>query len=166
MRHILSVLVDNKPGVLTRVAAMFSRRGYNIDSIAVGPEREPGVSRMTIVVHGDDEILEQINKQLNKLIDVIKITDLTVTNHVEREMMMIRVKATASNRSEVMQICDIFRGHIVDVSQDSLMIEITGAEGKLQGILDLLQKFGIMEIARTGKIGLSRGTAKTTSQSS
>lgn len=160
MRHILSVLVDNKPGVLTRVAAMFSRRGYNIDSIAVGPEREPGVSRMTIVVHGDDEILEQINKQLNKLIDVIKITDLTVTNHVEREMMMIRVKATASNRSEVMQICDIFRGHIVDVSQDSLMIEITGAEGKLQGILDLLQKFGIMEIARTGKIGLSRGTTK------
>lgn len=160
MRHILSVLVDNKPGVLTRVAAMFARRGYNIDSIAVGPEREPGVSRMTIVVHGDDEILEQINKQLNKLIDVIKISDLTATNHVEREMMMIRVKATASSRSEVMQICDIFRGRIVDVAQESLMIEITGAEGKLQGILDLLQKFGIMEIARTGKIGLSRGTSK------
>jgi len=160
MRHILSVLVDNKPGVLTRVAAMFSRRGYNIDSIAVGPERDAGLSRMTIVVHGDDVILEQITKQLNKLIDVVKITDLTQTSHVEREMIMVRVKATNTNRSEIMQICDIFRGRIVDVAPDSLMIEITGAEGKLQAILDLLGKFGIQEISRTGKIALSRGSSK------
>ena len=157
MRHILSVLVDNKPGVLTRVAAMFSRRGYNIDSIAVGPERDPGISRMTIVVHGDDVILEQINKQLNKLIDVVKIIDLTAASHVEREMIMVRVKSTPATRSEIMQICDIFRGRIVDVAQESLMIEITGAEGKLQAILDLLSKFGIHEISRTGKIALSRG---------
>ncbi|MFH1429486.1 MAG: acetolactate synthase small subunit [Candidatus Margulisiibacteriota bacterium] len=160
MRHILSVLVDNKPGVLTRVAGMFSRRGYNIDSIAVGTERDPAMSRMTIVVHGDDEILEQINKQLNKLIDVIKVTDLTQTSHVEREMLMVRIKATTTTRSEIMQICDIFRGRIVDVAPDSMVIEITGAEGKLQAILDLLAKFGIHEIARTGKIGLSRGSGK------
>ncbi|MFA5928214.1 MAG: acetolactate synthase small subunit [Candidatus Margulisiibacteriota bacterium] len=160
MRHILSVLVDNKPGVLTRVAGMFSRRGYNIDSIAVGTERDPAFSRMTIVVHGDDFILEQINKQLNKLIDVIKVNDLTATTHVEREMQLMRIKCTVSTRSEIMQICDIFRGRIIDVSADSMMIEVTGTADKNQAFLDLLSKFGVQELARTGKIALSRGSAK------
>lgn len=157
MRHILSVLVDNKPGVLTRVASLFARRGYNIDSIAVGTEKDPNLSRMTIVVQGDDEILEQINKQLNKLIDVLKVVDLTQTNHVEREMLLIKIKANNSNRSEVMQICDIFRSRIIDVAKESLIIEATGTADKNQAILDLLTKFGIQEIAKTGKIALSRG---------
>ena len=158
MRHILSVLVDNKPGVMTRVAAMFSRRGFNIDSIAVGAENDPSVSRMTIVVHGDDTVVEQIEKQLNKLIDVIKLTDLTITNHVEREMVLVRIKATATTRSEVMQVCDIFRARIIDVAADSLMVEITGTEEKIEAMLNLLTKFGIQEMARTGKIALSRGS--------
>jgi len=157
MRHILSVLVDNKPGVLARVAGLFSRRVYNIDSIAVGTERDPNISRMTIVVKGDDIILEQINKQLNKLIEVIKIIDLTTINHVEREMLLIRVKSTTTTRSEIIQICDIFRSRIIDVATDSLIIEITGTAEKNQAMVDLLAKFGIIDIARTGNISLARG---------
>jgi acetolactate synthase-1/3 small subunit len=157
MRHIISVLVENKPGVLSRVSGLFSRRGFNIDSLAVGPTGDKAISRMTIVVRGDDIILEQITKQLNKLIDVIKIIDLSSDQHIERELVMIKVTTTTSTRSEVIELADIFRAKIVDVAAKSLTIEITGDTGKINALVDLCRKFGINEIARTGKIALSRG---------
>lgn len=159
MRHVLSILVENRPGVLARVAGLFSRRGYNIDSLAVGPTIEPDVSRMTIVVKGDDIILEQITKQLNKLIDVIKIIDLTSSQEfVERELVLIKVSSSSQSRSEILEIANIFRAKVVDVATKSLTLEITGGEGKSEALIDLLKKFGIVEIARTGKIALPRGS--------
>ncbi|HJH29934.1 MAG TPA: acetolactate synthase small subunit [Methanosarcinaceae archaeon] len=157
MRHTLAVLVENKSGVLTRVAGLFSRRGYNIDSLAVGVTEDLTISRMTIVVRGDDHVLEQVTKQLNKLIDVIRVTDLGADESVERELALIKVVADANNRSEIIQIVDIFRARIIDVAAKSMIIEVTGDEGKIMGIEQLLRPFGIKEMVRTGKIAMTRG---------
>jgi len=160
MRHTLAVLVENKAGVLARVAGLFSRRGYNIDSLAVGVTEDPTVSRMTIVVRGDDHVLEQVTKQLNKLIDVIRVTDLGADKSIERELALIKV-ATDTNdtntRSEIIQIVDIFRARIVDVAARSVTIEMTGDDEKIRAIEQLLRPFGIKEMVRTGKIALTRG---------
>ncbi|MDO9518389.1 MAG: acetolactate synthase small subunit [Methanosarcinaceae archaeon] len=157
MRHTLAVLVENKSGVLARVAGLFSRRGYNIDSLAVGVTEDPTISRMTIVVRGDDHVLEQVTKQLNKLIDVIRVTDLSAEESVERELALIKVTVDANNRSEIIQIADIFRARIIDVAAKSITIEVTGNEDKILGIEQLLRPFGIKEMVRTGKIALTRG---------
>ncbi|MGM0509321.1 MAG: acetolactate synthase small subunit [Fusobacteriota bacterium] len=158
-KHIISVIVTNKPGVLTRVAALFGRRGYNIDSLTVGSTINPKLSRMTIVVTGDNAILEQIEKQLYKLIDVIKVNNLPKESTVNRELLLVKVTADSKMRSEIIQTVDIFRGKIVDVDQDSLTIEITGEQGKLGAFIDLMSKFEIREIARTGKVALQRGSS-------
>ena len=157
MRHTISVLVENKFGVLARVAGLFSGRGYNIDSLNVGETEDPTISRMTIVARGDDRILEQITKQLNKLIDVIKVTDLTAEEHVERELVLIKVSAVAKTRSEIIQLADIFRSAIVDVSHESLVISATGDEDKINALIDMLRPYGIREIARSGRVAISRG---------
>lgn len=154
----LSVLVQNRPGVLARVAGMFSRRGFNIESISVGTTEEPGLSRMTIVVVGTEDEVEQVGKQLHKLIDVIKISDLTEDRMVERELAMIKVTADPSNRSEIMQIVDIFRAKIIDVSERSVIVEVTGATAKVEAIVDLLRPYGIKEVARTGRVAMARGS--------
>ena len=159
MRHVLSILVENRPGVLARVAGLFSRRGFNIDSLAVGPTIDTDISRMTIVVKGDDIVLEQITKQLNKLIDIIKIIDLTSSqDFVERELVLVKVSATSQTRSEILEIANIFRAKVIDVATKSLTVETTGSEGKIEALIDLMKKFGIVEIVRTGKIALNRGT--------
>ncbi len=157
MRHTLSVLVENQPGVLTRVAGLFSRRGYNIESLAVGETHDPSISCMTIVSSGDDLVIEQVVKQLNKLIDVIEIRDITKIGYVDRELVLFKVKAEAAVRSEIMQIVDIFRARIVDIGHDTLIIECTGDGGKVLAIEKSLQPFGILELVRTGKIAMVRG---------
>jgi acetolactate synthase-1/3 small subunit len=155
--HTISVLVNNHPGVLARVAGLFSRRGFNIDSLAVGETEDPAYSRMTIVVRADDRQLEQVTKQLFKLIDVIKLTDLTSEEAVTRELVLIKVAAAdAAKRTELLQIVDIFRAKVVDVSESSLMVEITGDESKVEGLIQLLRPYGLREIVRTGKIALMR----------
>ncbi len=160
MKHTLAVLVENKSGVLSRVASLFSRRGYNIDSLAVGVTEDPSISRMTIVVQGDDHVLEQVTKQLNKLVDVIKVSDIGGDEAVERELALIKVAADVNTRTEIIQIVDIFRAKIVDVAPKSMTIEVTGDEAKIQAIENLLKQFGIKELARTGKIALVRGPKK------
>ena len=157
MRHTISVLVENKFGVLARVSGLFSGRGYNIDSLNVAETEDPTVSRMTIVARGDDRILEQIMKQLNRLIDVIKVTDVTSEPHVERELVLIKVSALAKNRSEIIQIADIFRANIVDVSHETLIIAVTGDEDKIAAMINMLRPYGIKEIARSGQVAISRG---------
>lgn len=157
MRHTLSVLVENKFGVLTRIAGMFSGRGFNIDTLNVGPTRDPSRSRMTIVVMGDDAVLEQVTKQLNKLIDVIEIQDFRDNEYVDRELILLRVKVDAQTRSEVMQICDIFRAKIIDVQTKNVAIEITGNESKIEKFLLLMEPFGISDLTRTGKVAVARG---------
>ena len=157
MRHTLSVLVENQPGVLTRVAGLFARRGYNIESLAVGQTHDPSVSCMTIVAGGDDLVIEQVVNQLDKLIDVIEIRDITQVKYVDRELMLLKVKAEASMRGEIMQIVDIFRARIVDIGQETLTIECTGDAGKVQAIEKSLKPFGILELVRTGKIAMVRG---------
>jgi acetolactate synthase I/III small subunit len=157
MKHTISVLVENKFGVLARVASMFSAKGYNIESLSVGETIDPEVSRMTIVVAGDDMILEQIIKQLRRLIDVIKVSDLTQVNFIDREMVLIKVRAEQAARSEIINIVDIFRGKIVDVSPKSYTVEVTGDRGKVEAMISLLEPFGIKEIARTGKVAMARG---------
>jgi acetolactate synthase-1/3 small subunit len=156
MRHTLSVLVENKFGVLTRIAGMFSGRGFNIDTLNVGPTRDPSRSRMTIVVMGDDAVLEQVTKQLNKLIDVIEIEDFRDDEYVDRELVLLRVNVDAQTRSEVMQICDIFRAKIIDVQSRNVAIEITGNESKIEKFLKLMEPFGISDLTRTGKVAVSR----------
>jgi acetolactate synthase-1/3 small subunit len=156
MKHTISVLVENKFGVLARISGLFSGRGFNIDSLAVGETQDPTVSRMTIVVQGDDLVLEQVVKQLNKLIDVIKVIDMKGKARVERELVLAKVAANAKARSEIMQIVDIFRAKIVDVSHEAMTIEITGDEAKINGFFDLMKTFGIQEVARTGKVALLR----------
>jgi acetolactate synthase-1/3 small subunit len=156
MRHTISVLVENKFGVLTRIAGMFSGRGFNIDTLNVGPTLDPATSRMTIVVRGDDTVLEQVTKQLNKLVDVINIDDFRDDEVVERELVLLRVKVDASNRAEVMQLCDIFRAKAVDVQHEVLGIEVTGNESKVDKFLMLMGKFGISELSRTGRVALAR----------
>lgn len=160
MKHTLAVLVENKSGVLSRVASLFSRRGYNIDSLAVGVTEDPDISRITIVVHGDDHVLEQVTKQLNKLIDVIKVSDIGADDAVERELALIKVAADVETRAEIIQIANIFRARIVDVAPKSMTVEVTGDEGKIQAIEKLLRQFGIKEMVRTGKIALVRGPKK------
>ncbi|HYC19447.1 MAG: acetolactate synthase small subunit [Halobacteriota archaeon] len=157
MKHTVSVLVQNKPGVLARTAGLFSRRGYNIESLTVGVTENEAVSRMTIVVTGDDTVVEQVTKQLNKLIEVIKVSDLTKESYVNRELVLIKVTADSSNRAEIMQIVNIFRARIVDVAPKSLIIEVTGDEGKLDALIGMLKQFGIKELVRTGTLALGRG---------
>ncbi|MGB9698312.1 MAG: acetolactate synthase small subunit [Thermodesulfobacteriota bacterium] len=156
MKHVISVLVDNEPGVLSRISGLFSGRGFNIESLNVAETLDPTISRMTLVTRGNDQIIEQIIKQLNKLVNVIKVQDLTGTDYVEREMALIKVSAQASSRAEVLRIVDIFRGRVVDVSPKSFTLEITGDEKKIQAVIDLLVPLGIMEIVRTGKVAISR----------
>jgi acetolactate synthase-1/3 small subunit len=157
MKHTLAVLVENRPGVLTRIAGLFARRGYNIESLAVGETEDATVSRMTIVVEGDDRVIEQVTKQLHKLVDVIKLTDVSEDEYVDRELVLIKVKADVHTRAEIMQIVDIFRARIVDIGKDSLIIEATGDSGKIKAIESSLKPFGIKELVRTGKIAMVRG---------
>ena len=157
MRHTLAVLVENNPGVLARVAGLFSRRGYNIDSLAVGRTETTEVSRMTIVVEGDARVLEQVTKQLHKLVDVIKISDVTAERYVDRELVMIKVSATPSQRGEIMQVADIFRARIVDLGYKSITLECTGNDGKINAFEESLRPYGIKELVRTGKIAMLRG---------
>ncbi len=156
-QHIITAMVSDKPGVLNRVASLFRRRGFNIESIAVGASEVPGVSRMTIVVDGDTTLVEQVRKQLDKVIDVIKVSDITGETTIMRELALIKVKSSAGTRSEIMQIVDIFRAKIVDVAVDSLTVEVTGDEAKVTSLYNLLKGFGIKEISRTGVIGMTRG---------
>jgi acetolactate synthase-1/3 small subunit len=156
MKHTISVLVEDEAGVLTRIAGLFARRGYNIESLAVGPAEVVQVSRITMVVNGDERIIEQLIKQLYKLVNVLKVNDITQTPCVERELMLIKVAATAATRTEVIQIAQVFRARIVDISEETLTIEVVGDPGKMVAIVQMLHKFGIKEIARTGKIALVR----------
>ena len=156
-RHILVALVEDKPGVLTRVAGLFRRRGFNIESLAVGHSERPGLSRMTVVVDGDSAEVEQVRKQLDKLINVIRVVDISEDNIVARELALVKVKSSASTRSEIIHIADVFRANIVDVASDSLTVEITGDENKVSSLFELLHSFGIKEISRTGRIALTRG---------
>ena len=156
MVHIVSVLVENQFGVLSRISGLFSARGFNIDSLAVGETDDPSVSRMTIAVHGDAKVLDQIMKQLNKLIDVIKVSDLSSDDMIDRELVLIKVTADAKSRPDLMQIVNTFRGKIVDVSPESLVVEVSGNKSKIDAILELLRPFGIREVVRTGTIALSR----------
>lgn len=157
MQHTITALVGNRPGVLARVSGLFARRGFNIESLAVSTTEDPSVSRMTIVVTGDDNVLEQITKQLNKLIDVIKVVDYKGLPIVERELAMIKVNAEPSRRAEIMQIVDIFRAKIIDVSEKTFTIEVTGSVGKIDAIEKLLEPYGIQELVRTGRIAMIRG---------
>jgi acetolactate synthase I/III small subunit len=156
MRHTISVLVENKFGALTRIAGLFSGRGYNIDTLNVGPTQDPNTSRMTIVTRGDDATLEQIVKQLNKLVDVLQVLDFRDGEYVDRELVLVKVAVDSETRAEVMQITDIFRAKIVDVQPKSLTIEITGNESKVEKFLELMKTFGINELTRTGKVALPR----------
>jgi len=156
-QHIIMAMVSDKPGVLNRVASLFRRRGFNIESIAVGASEIPGVSRMTIVVDGATTLVEQVRKQLDKVIDVIKVSDITGESTIMRELALIKVKTTTNTRSEIMQIVDIFRAKIVDVAVDSLTVEVTGDEAKVTSLYNLLKGFGIKEISRTGVVGMTRG---------
>jgi acetolactate synthase-1/3 small subunit len=158
MKHTISLLVENKPGVLSRVASLFSGRGFNIESLSVAETIDPNISRMTILTRGDDQILEQITKQLNKLINIIKVIDFKSNEYVGRELALIKVTVTEENRSEVLSIIDIFRGKVVDVSSESYTIEITGDENKMLAIIDLFTPMGIKDIARTGSAALTRGS--------
>lgn len=155
--HIISCLVENHSGVLAHISGMFSSRGYNIKSLAVGETTDPGVSRITIVVWGDDNVIVQIIKQLNKIVDVIQTVDMMSKPHVEREMMLIKVKATTAARSELMQLCDIFRAQIVDVDSESLIVQSSGKMERNDALLRLCEPFGIIEMARTGRIAMHRG---------
>ena len=156
-KHTLVALVEDKPGVLNRMASLFRRRGFNIESIAVGRSELPHLSRMTIVVNGTATMVEQVRKQLDKVIDVVKVSDITEGDMVARELALIKVKASSATRSEIMQIVDIFRANIVDVASDSVTIEVTGDEEKIDSLFNLLRGFGIREVARTGRIAMTRG---------
>jgi len=156
VRHVLSVLVENEPGVLSRVAGLFSGRGFNIESLNVGPTLEPGVSIMTITTIGDDHIVEQIVKQLRKLISVIKVVDLTSQKYVEREIVLLKVCAKDEYRAEILRIVDIFRCKVVDVSPDELTVEITGDQGKIKALINLLKRFGIKDFVRSGVVAMKR----------
>jgi acetolactate synthase-1/3 small subunit len=157
MRHTISVLVENKFGVLARIATLFAARGFNIDSLAVGETEDPAISRMTIMVKGDDSILEQVTKQLNKLVDVIKVNDFSDVEYVERGLALVKINVTKSNRAEIMQTANIFRTRIVDISQDSMIVEVTGDEEKIEAFIKTVMPYGIKEVCRTGEVALSRG---------
>ncbi len=157
MRHIISILLENESGALSRVAGLFSARAYNIESLSVAPTDDPSLSRMTIVTTGTDEIIEQINKQLNKLVDVVKLADMTADVHVERELMLIKVNATDGERDEVKRLVDIFNGRVIDVTDTTYTIEITGNGEKLNAFMEALSSISILEVVRSGLIGISRG---------
>jgi len=156
MKHTISVLVEDEAGVLTRIAGLFARRGFNIESLAVGPAEQSGVARITMVVPGDDQIIEQLTKQLYKLINVLKVQDITEVPSVERELMLMKINATSSTRAEILDLAQIFRARVVDVGDDSITIEVVGDPGKMVAIVQLLSRFGLREVARTGKIALIR----------
>jgi len=156
MKHTLSVLVEDEAGVLTRIAGLFARRGFNIESLAVGPAEQAGISRITMVVPGDDHVIEQLTKQLYKLINVLKVQDISEIPCVERELMLLKVNASSTNRAEILDLGQIFRARVVDVAEDSLTLEVVGDPGKMVAIVQVLARFGIREIARTGKIALTR----------
>jgi acetolactate synthase-1/3 small subunit len=156
-KHTVSVLVENRFGVLSRVAGLFSARGYNIESLSVGETLDPAVSRMTLVVRGDEFVIEQVTKQLHKLIDVIKVNDLTDDHHVERELVLIRVNAEPQHRAEILRTADIFRAKVIDVTSISFILEATGDEMKIEALIELLRPMGIQELVRTGKVAITRG---------
>ena len=157
MRHIISILMENESGALARVANLFSARGYNIESLTVAPTEDPTLSRMTLVTSGSDEIVEQITKQLNKLIDVVKLVDLTEGTHIEREMMLIKLRAERTQREEIKRLVDIFRGKIIDVTDTSYTVELTGAANKLNAFVEAVNEELIIEVVRTGPSGIGRG---------
>src|SRR5579864_2699156 len=161
MKHTISVLVDNAPGVLMKVAGLFRRRGYNINSLAVGVTEQPTVSRMIIVVEGEPDILEQIIKQLNKLMETIKVNDVTGFNTVDRELALIKLNATPTTRMEIMEICNVFRANVVDLTEKTMTLEVTGRSDKIDAILSLVGKYGVREMVRTGQVTLVRGTQPT-----
>jgi len=161
MRHTISVLVENKFGVLARIAGLFSGRGYNIDSLTVGPTQDQSMSKMTIVTSGDDAVLEQIEKQLKKLVNVLKVTDLTGSGYAGRELMLIKVKTNSHSRNEIIQMIQIFKANIVYVHHQALIAEVTGSSEKIDAFIELMQPFGIIELARTGKVGLARSVEPT-----
>ncbi len=161
-RHVLSLLVEDKPGLLTRVAGLFARRGFNIESLAVGPTEVPGLSRITVVVDEDDVQIEQVTKQLNKLVNVIKIVELEESQSVQREHMLIKVRVDHQSRSHVLEAVNLFRARVVDVVTDALVIEVTGDTGKIQAFLRVLEPFGIKEIAQSGLIAVGRGSKSIT----
>ena len=157
MKHVISVLVENKVGVLSRITGLFSGRGFNIESLAVGETENMAISRMTIVVSGDDSIIEQVRKQLGKVVDTIKVTDYMGTDYVERDLILIKVSALPGKRNEIIELVDVFRGKIIDVGQKDMIVEISGPEDRLEAVLNLLRPFGIKEVSRTGRIAMSRG---------
>jgi acetolactate synthase I/III small subunit len=158
MRHVLSALVQNQPGVLAHISGMLASRAFNIDSLAVGETENADLSRMTFVVRGDDAELEQVRKQLDKIVTVVKVMDISSENFVERDLMLIKVSAAAAQRTEIALLVEMFRGRVVDISQTNIMLEISGQESKIEAFIDLMRPFGILELARTGRIALVRGT--------
>jgi acetolactate synthase-1/3 small subunit len=157
MRHIISILLENEAGALSRVAGLFSARAYNIESLTVAPTEDPSLSRMTVVTSGSDDVIEQITKQLNKLIEVVKLVDLSEAPHIERELMLIKVRAAGRDRDEIKRLCDIFRGRILDVTDGTYSIELTGTGAKLDAFVQALDRSAILETARTGASGIARG---------
>ncbi len=157
MRHVISAVVENKPGVLAHIAGLFAGRGFNIDSLAVGETEDPARSRMTVVVRGDDAVLEQVRKQLGKIIDVVKVTDYSGTKIVERDLLLVKVSARPEKRGEIFEIAGVFRGKVVDIGPKHLTLEVSGPEEKVDAFIDLLRPYGIKEVVRTGRIALARG---------
>jgi acetolactate synthase I/III small subunit len=157
MRHVLCALVQNVPGVLSHIAGMLASRGYNIDSLAVGETEDPHLSRMTFVVVGDDAVLEQVRKQLEKIVTVVRVDDIGAQDHVERDLMLIKVATANGARSEIRELVEIFRGRIVDVAPEMVMIEMSGQERKIESFIDMMRPFGILELVRTGRIAMARG---------
>ena len=158
MRHVLSALVQNKPGVLSHISGMLASRGYNIDSLTVGETEDPHLSRMTFVVVGDADVLEQVRKQLEKIVTVVRVDDISAQDYVERDLLLIKVAAAGGKRSDIRELVDIFRGRIVDVSSEMVMIEIAGKERKIESFIELMRPFGIIELVRSGRIAMVRGT--------
>lgn len=157
MRHVLSAVVQNQPGVLAHISGMLASRAFNIDSLAVGETEKPDLSRMTFVVHGDDAELEQVRKQLDKIVTVVKVLDISSENFVERDLMLIKVRSNAAQRTEISLLIEMFRGRVVDIDHDTMMAEISGQESKVEAFIDLMRPYGIVELARTGRIALVRG---------
>jgi len=160
MRHVLSALVQNQPGVLAHVSGMLASRGFNIDSLAVGETEQPQLSRMTFVVHGDDAVLDQVRKQLDKIVSIVRVVDISSENYVERDLMLIKVVAPPEKRTEIALLVEMFRGRVVDIGLETLMIEISGREDKIEAFIELMRPYGIIELARTGRIALVRRKGK------
>ena len=157
MRHVLSAVVQNRPGVLAHISGMLASRGFNIDSLAVGETEHHDLSRMTLVIHGDDAVIDQVRKQLDKIVTVVRVDDISSDNFVERDLMLIKVRSPAEKRVEVFQLAESFRGRVVDIQHENVMIEISGTEGKVEAFIELMRPYGILELARTGRIALVRG---------